>query len=287
MDTFLTDNDRWGVLSQKVSEARVASAFDRILSLGVEPILIKGWAAAQWYPESVFRYYGDTDLAVSSSDFETLTGLSREDPSILAGVDLHRELRHLDTVAWEDLFERSQVVEVNGTAIRVLAPEDHLRVLAVHWLNDGGAYKEKLWDIYYAVANRPSAFDWDLCLNIVSIKRRRWIISAIGLAHKYLDLDIDDLAFADEAKSLPEWLTRTVESEWASDVRLRPLETCLKDSSEMIRQIKKRFPPNPIQATVEVEGEFDDGGRALYQIKDIMKRTAPSIRRIVGVLFRK
>jgi hypothetical protein len=287
MDTVLADNDRWGVLSRKVSEARIASVFKRFAELGVDPVLIKGWAAARWYPSTVHRFYGDTDLAVSESDFETLTELSRKDPMILAGVDLHRELRHLDTVSWDDLFARSELVDLDGTAIRVLSPEDHLRVLAVHWLNDGGAYKERLWDIYYAIAHRPEDFDWEKCLGVVSGKRQKWIISAIGLAHKYLDLYIDDLPFAEEARDLPEWLVNAVECEWRTDVRLRPLETCLRDPAEFLRQLRKRFPPNPIQATIEVEGEFDDGGRAIYQLKDILKRTAPSIRRIAGALRSK
>lgn len=287
IDGGLSDVRRWNILSRRVSEKRIASAFTRLSNIAIKPILIKGWAAARWYPDSVAREYVDIDLAVSKSDYSAVSKLSLSEPNILDGVDLHRELRHLDTMEWETLFSRSQMINLDNTPVRILAPEDHLRVMAVHWLNDGGANKDRLWDIYYAISNRPPDFDWEKCLGVVSPKRRRWVICTIGLAHKYLDLYIDDLPFASEAKQLPEWLTDTVESEWTSEVFLRPLQTCLKDPGEFFRQIKKRFPPNPIQATIDVEGEFDSGGRAIYQIKDIAQRTGPSLKRIASALFRR
>jgi hypothetical protein len=147
-------------------------------------------------------------------------------------------------------------------------------------LNDGGADFEKLWDIYYAVANRPKNFDWDRLLNIVSSKRRKWIVCAIGLAHKYLQLEIEDTPLAREAKVIPRWVQKAVEKEWESSVRLKPLHFLLKDKKEFWKQIKKRFPPNPIQATIEVEGDFDKNFRIIYQIKSMFPRLLPSVKRI-------
>ena len=79
-----------------------------------------------------------------------------------------RNCAELDTVPWDNLFASSIVVDLDGSKIRVLSSEDSLRLLCVHWLIDGGGYKDKLWDIYYAVENRSADFDWDRCLNIVS-----------------------------------------------------------------------------------------------------------------------
>ena len=193
-------------------------------------------------------------------------------------VDLHRELRHLDTKPWSSIFADSQSVELDGYTLRIPAAEDHLRILAVHWLNDGGERKHRLWDIYYAVANRPPDFDWDKCLNEVSERRRGWILAAIGLAHRYLGLPIDDIPFADEAKFLPPWLIKTVESEWNSGVRSAPLVTCLRDPAEFLQQLRKRIPPNPLQATIEMEGDIRNGSRFGYQLGSIRKRLLASIR---------
>ena len=269
---------RWYLLKLKQHEMMISQAFTFFRENGIEPILIKGWVAARLYPYGIPRFFGDTDLAVSSSDLAEASRLCKSIKVRGLSVDLHNELKHLDTVSWEDLVRRSDMVDLDGIGIRVLCPEDHFRVLCVHWLNDGGEHKTKLWDVYYSVQNRGPDFDWNLCLGSVSLTRQRWIICAVGLAHKYLGLEIDDLPFADEAKRLPQWLTRTVEREWASPVRLRQLSTCLGDRKLFMQQIRKRLPPNPIESTIEMEGSFDSPIRIHYQIGSIAKRIIPSVK---------
>ncbi|HVF29925.1 MAG TPA: nucleotidyltransferase family protein, partial [Pyrinomonadaceae bacterium] len=246
----------------------------------IEPVLIKGWAAARNYPAGKFRFYGDIDLAVSAESYHRAQALIEREDSPIKGVDLHRELRHLDTLSWDDHYSRSELVPVDGDEIRVLAPEDHLRVLCVHWLTNGGEDKERLFDIVYAVENRPASFDWARCLDVVSLNRRSWLVATIGLAHKYLGLAIEDLPFADEARRLPDWLTKCVERGWSGQVRLRGLDESITDRGLFVKQIGRRLPPNPIQSTVFCEGAFDDGPRIGYQIRDIVGRIRPSVRRI-------
>lgn len=282
-----TDQDRWNTLNRKIQRVNSARAFDLFREKGIEPILIKGLAAHLNYPEDHFRNSADVDLAVSPADFDAAALFSGPVGSHGFIIDLHRGLRHYDTVDWDDLFDNSVLIDIEGTPVRMLRPEDHFRVLCVHWLNDGGGYRERLWDIYYAVANRPEDFDWDRCLNVVSPTRRRWILATIGLAHKYLDLNIDDLPFAAEARGIPPWLIRAVEREWASGVRLQSLEIFLKDPRGLIAQIRKRIPPNPIQSTIEMEGSFDAKTRIHYQIGGAFKRLLPSVKRIKTALFRQ
>ncbi len=275
-----SESSRWNKLQTAVSVRSVVDAVSWFRGNGLEPILIKGWAIAKEYPKDRFRHYTDIDLALPSSqiylayqirDAERLKGLS---------VDLHPELKQLDTLPWAQLFQDSQLVQLNDHQIRILCPEDHLRVLAVHWLIDGGWFRDRLWDIYYAVENRPDNFDWERCLNVVSERRRRWIVCVIGLTHKYLGLNIDDLPFADEAKDLPNWLIKAVEREWASGVRLLPLFYVAGNRQDLLKQIKKRVRPNPIHATVDMEGSFDAPTRIHYQIGTIIKRGIPLIKNI-------
>ena len=281
----VVDEIRWHKLSMRRFELGIVEAFEVFRSNDIEPILIKGWAAARNYPSDRSRFFGDVDLAFPASQYERAMQVSSANPNLLVAIDFHREFRHLDTIPWKTAFARSELLNVDGGSIRVLCPEDHLRVLAVHWLNDGGAYKERLWDVHYAVANRPPDFDWELCLGSVSATRQKWIKTAVAIARKYLSLDISGLPFDVDIESIPKWMSRCLENEWSTDVRLIPLEACVRQPRILVPQILKRLPPNPIEATIELEGELDDGWRLPYQIGSMRKRIGPSIKRVMPAIF--
>lgn len=278
------DFEKYKLLAFRVYEKKIEDVYRVLRENGIEAILIKGWAAAENYPKPYLRPIGDIDLAVSPDELVRAAPLLK--PLGAAGeIDLHGGLRHLDALGWEDLFENSRLEKCLQTPIRILRPEDHLRVLCVHWLNDGGANREKLWDIYYAVANRPADFDWNRCLNVVDAKRKRWIACAVGLAHRHLNLNLENTPFAAETIQIPQWLTKAVEKEWQSGDRLMPLEACLADKRQFWRQIRKRLPPNAVQATIEMDGEFDDCPRLRYQLGDFFYRLAPSVKRLTKVFL--
>lgn len=278
------DPRKWNFLQRKAQEAKVARAFSIFRNNGIEPILIKGFAAQLNYPVSHPRISADMDLAVHPTAFEESVNISRSQSADGLAIDLHKGLRHLDTVDWDDLFANSSILEIDDVPVRILRAEDHLRVLCVHWLTDGGAFKERLWDIYYAVESAGKEFDWKRCLEIVGPNRRRWIICVIGLANKYLGLNVDTLPIAEEVKRLPAWLEKSIAKEWASDVRLTPIHIYLKDPINLAKQIRKRIPPNPIQATVEMEGSFDAATRVHYQFGSLITRTVPSVKRVVKTI---
>ena len=282
-----TEVEKWEFLQKAVEERSVKTAFGLYQNQGIEPILIKGWAAAVNYPSGKFRHSSDIDLAVAESKYDAAIEIARSADAKGLNLDIHRELRHLDSVPWKDIVGRSSVVQLDESNIRIPSAEDHLRILCVHWLTDGGWFRERLWDIYYAVDNRPPGFDWSMCLDVVSRNRRLWVVYSVGLAHRYLGLNIDDLPFRDEAASVPRWLVRAVEREWESSVRLLPLQDFLDRPADLMRQIAKRLPPNPISATIDVEGSFDSRFRIHYQVGSILKRVGPSFKRLVRQTFRR
>lgn len=280
-DEFL--HDQLKLLKLKVQEKRLNDVWKKFTDADLTPILIKGWATAIFYPNPAERLYVDFDLVFDPGEFEKAQEFSRVSEMGIA-IDFHNGPRHLDSFSFAQLYQNSVLKECGEGFVRVPSDEDHLRIICVHWLNDGGADKEKLWDIYYAVRNRRSDFDWEKCLSVVDGKRRFWVICAIGLACRYLNLPSDDLPFADEFKRIPKWVYRTVEREWKSDVKLLPLHYFLKDKKELWKQIKKRIPPNPIQATIEVNGPINNFPRIYYQLADVIKRMFPSWKRISDTL---
>jgi len=279
------DKLRWKKLWMRVAEVNIIKAFNHLRAAGVEPILIKGWAISRLYSENHCRPFIDTDLGVDPSQYGAAKASLENGEIELPAIDLHEGFRHLDTVCWKDLFENSQTVKIENTDIRILRPEDHLRILCVHWLTDGGEEKEKLWDIYYAVENRPPDFDWERCLDTVSKKRRKWIVTTILLAHKYLGLDIKGIPIREDEKHIPKWLIETLEKQWEMKIPLLLLETVIHNRKQFFEQVRKRFPPNPIASTINMEGDFDNKPRIVYQIPDIYFRLRPSVKKFSKMLF--
>ncbi len=267
---------RWNIIYQAAQEEKIKTLFKLFRENGIEPILIKGWSVSRYFPAHISRLAMDIDLSFDRESYLTARQVSK---TTKINVDLHNELRHLETVAYTDLYEHSQSIELNnGGQIRVLCPEDSLRVICVHWLNDGGIKKDRLWDIYYCVKNRPSNFNWERCLNTVSPKRRKWILTAIAVAHHYLQLPLDDVPFIDEINQpdfIPNWIHRTLENEWKSEITLAPLISVWKHPTKLLQQIKKRIPPNAIQAVIETESAFENSSPLFIQIKDMFARMLP------------
>lgn len=279
MTNFFDQQDERGelrrrLLKKAVYEASVARTFDRFRKAGIEPILIKGWSIGRFYPPDKPRQIGDIDLCVRATDFAEAQNLIVQIGDSVE-IDLHKNFKHLDRLPFDDLFANSELINVAGTQVRVLRHEDNLRVAAVHWLTDGGARVEKLWDIYYLIQNRPRNFDWERCLNAAGEQRRRWILCVIAVANLELDLDVSDTPFAAEVLSgnvFPRWFLPALHKEWNEPVKLGSLAAAFGDWQVFAKQLRRRFPPNPIQSSVLVEAAFDDSARLPHQIKDVCRR---------------
>ncbi len=280
------DETRWGIVRQKASEARASRAFELFRRNGIEPVLIKGLAAAFYYPPGVFRDAVDMDLAVSAQDFSQATKLARSAEAAGLAIDLHEELRHHDVKPWGSLMADSHLLEVEGGTIRILCPEDHLRVLCTHWLTDGGRDKDRLWDIYFLVDHERESFDWKKFLAPADKRRRRWLTCTLGATVRYLNLDLSGSPIEGEALDLPEWFTSTIEKEWAEVIQFAPVYYSIHDRKLFFHQLKRRFPPNPITATVLCEGDLDSRFRAIYQVRNIASRFWPSVANIITAVGR-
>lgn len=270
---------RFKIIQYKVREKQIGDIWQKFEEAGFQPILIKGWAAAQCYPKPFEREFVDIDLIVNPDGFLEADEFSKIMQSSLP-IDLHYGPRHLDSLSFEDIFENSVFYRCGEIDIRVPRAEDHLRMLCIHWLTDGGANREKLKDIYYLIDNRTEEFDWDRFLNVISHRRQRWLECAVGTAQKYLKLNLENTPLINSSENLPKWFVQTIQNEWNNSVKLEPLQLHLRNKKMLWKQIKKRLPPNPIQATVLQEGDFDWKPRIWYQIGNIFNRLPSLLKSI-------
>lgn len=277
----MKETDGIEFLRYALTEKELADTYELFTKEGLNPILVKGWAAAQYYPQPFQRHLGDFDLAFSVGDFEKARILKRN--LGLHKVDLHLEFRHLDKSDWELLYKNSILKKCGNTEIRILCPEDHLRVLCVHWLTDGGVAKDKLLDILYLIRNRGEQLSWKKVFEGVSERRVIWIQAVIKIAFEEFDNSRQTLPFCQIKNDLPEWFKRTLQKEWNRPERLTPMHHNLKEPKLFVRQVLKRFPPNPIQAMVHMEGDLFKGNRIFYQLGSLLRRVVPSLRRLLGI----
>ena len=155
---------RLQVLQSAIHEEKIKTVFRLLRESSIEPILVKGWAAASLYPERALRPYGDIDLCVRPADYKTATTILAGPEATGCWVDLHNGFSELKDRAVDQLFERSRLVALDGEHVRVLSGEDHLGLLAIHFLKHGAWRPLWLCDIGAAIESLPTSFDWDTCL---------------------------------------------------------------------------------------------------------------------------
>jgi hypothetical protein len=235
----------------------------RLRNADVEPILVKGWAIGRFYPDPPMRPSGDLDLCVREADFGAARqALSREAD---LPVDLHRGFATLDEESERLLFHRSRVVDCQGIPVRVLAPEDHFRVLCTHMLRHGVSRPLWLCDVALALESRAPSFDWARCLG-PHRQVAEWVTCAIGLAHRLLGARIDDTPLRSAATQLPPWLVPTVLRQWGRQHRaLRPLADHRGHPLRLLAEMAAHW-PNGVQATVSLRQSPGVGSPLPYQI---------------------
>ena len=263
---------RLQALQTPINEARIATAFRLLRDAGIEPILVKGWAAARFYPHRTLRPYGDIDLLVRPAEYAAARAALTLDEAGAWWVDLHRELSELDDRPIEALFERSHTVALNDLPVRVLSDEDHLAHLAVHLFKHSAWRPSWLCDIAAIVEALPSGFQGNICFG--SNKRRAaWIAAAIVLAEKLLGANVERIPLRGDARDLPEWLVDSVLKQWGNLFRLdhlpvqpRPLfARAMRSPRIMWKEMRERW-PDPIVATYNLRGQPNNFPRLPYQL---------------------
>jgi len=266
---------RFYVIRAAVQDTYIRQVLQRLRSVGVEPLLGKGWAAARLYPEVGLRpYYTDIDLYLRPEEYPVAKEVLRHPDAPPCAVDLHEGCPDLEDRSIEELYRRSRWVSLGEVVVRVLGPEDHLRLLCIHTLRHGAHSLLSWCDIGAAFETRPSDFDWDYFWT-GNPRRTEWVLCALHLAHRLLGMEWDGTPVASRIRDLPGWLIPTVLRHWQTPGRPcpEPLGIALRRPALWWRAIRDRW-PDPIEATVAVGGAFDETPRILFQVADCLVRAA-------------
>src|SRR6185503_12575106 len=145
-------------------EAEIEQVITRLHAAGIEPVLLKGRAIADLYPEHGLRPYGDVDLCFSKQHYELALSALKSPEFKDSNVDAHEELDEIYGLSFDELLMSSQMKTVGKVAVRTPCAEHHLRILCIHFLKHGAWRPLSLCDVAVAVEARRADFDWDRCL---------------------------------------------------------------------------------------------------------------------------
>jgi hypothetical protein len=260
-------------LQARLHERRIVRAIRLLRTEGVEPLLMKGWAAAQLYPHPALRPYGDVDLVVHPDQRRPAAAALSSPAGQRCRVDLHDRVTALDRPL-EELFERSRLLPLGPSQVRVPGAEDHLALLCLHMLGHGAWRPLWLCDIAAAVEALPADADWTRC-RPRDARRAHWIACAVSLAGLLLGARVE----AARTVRLPRWLPRAVLAQWGRDEHymLTPsMGFVLRRPRLLLNALRLRW-PNAIQATVDVGGPFNNLPRLPFQVGECVRRVAQAL----------
>lgn len=287
----LRQSYRFNTLQSALREREIGEVFALLADAQIDAVLVKGWTAARAYPEQGLRPFGDTDVCVRPAQFAEAARVVAN--AAAAGsrlqVDLHAGFEKSDARGFDEVFARTETVEIGATAsVRVLCAEDHVRLLCLHLLRHGAWRPLWLCDVAAAVENRARDFDWARLL-AGDAKRASWVVCALGLAHALVGMRVDDTPVEREALQLPRWLVPEVLRQWAtpfpaSQAPMRhraPMRKYLRRPRGVVRDLLNRW-PSPIEATISARAAFDERPRWPYQLANCVARTAHFITASAG-----
>ena len=266
-------------LQAAIHETKIRKVFAALRSAGVEPILIKGWAVARTYPQPALRPYGDIDLIVRPCDLALAQDIG-EASLRDCWLDFHTLPFELADRPLEELYSRSRLVPCGDELVRVLSEEDQFALLAVHLLKHGAWRPLWLCDLAVLLESMSTDFDWNACLGR-DRRRVNWILAATGLAQTLLDASIKDESVLERATKTPAWLSQQVLKSWdtpfaavqAPQRHKAPISSYLRSPAGLWSDLARRW-PDPIMATVTVNGTFAARRRIRYEFGNWLLRAA-------------
>jgi hypothetical protein len=235
-------------------QVRLLEIIAALRAAGCEPILVKGWSVARLYPLPGVRPCGDMDLCVQPDQLEAAAAALSQLGTRAYEVDLHAGLADLPGRSWPELTQRSRLVPLGTTQVRILGAEDQLRHLCLHLMRHGAWRPLWLCDVAAALEALPGDFDWDHCLRGAGWLRD-WITCTASLAARLLGAT-RTVPGASRQHGVPLWVTSTVLDLWSkgafsTDIIYTPWKGRLRTWRGLSAAVATRW-PNPIWAAYKL-----------------------------------
>jgi hypothetical protein len=226
-------------------EEHIRQAVGCLRAAGIEPLLIKGWSVARLYADPGLRPLGDIDLCVRPDQLDSAAAALATIGLPFGTIDLHRGVPDAPARAWDEIYQRSQLVPLGDTDVRILGPENLLRLLCLHFVRHECCRPLWLCDVAAVLESQGADFDWDYCL---TSKRRiaQWVLCVVGLAQRLLGARVAPANIAARAGLLPRWLVPAVLWRWATPAPFPPFVQHLRSPREFLQAVLYRR-LNPIK----------------------------------------
>jgi hypothetical protein len=267
---LLREAYRLHTIQAAVHQANLRQILLALQEAGLAAVLFKGWAVGRLYPEQGLRPYGDFDLYVCP-EHETEARRVLSTSRLRGAVDLHTVLDGLDHRDPDEVETRTRRVPLGDLEVRVLGPEDNLRLLCSHLLRHGAGRALWLCDIGVILEQLPPDFDWDYCLSGEPY-RSEWVALVLALAQQLLGARLDEPRITARAEHLPGWLLNSILElygasfqpgypDWFAKALLRPWR--------LPAALRARW-PNPIEATYRLGAPLNERPRLPFQIAEYL-----------------
>jgi len=283
---------RLHTLQAAVQEVKIEQLLTGLKEACIEPLLVKGWAIARHYSEPGLRPYSDVDLIVRPDQYTAALDVIKRLKIPECSVDLHRGISNMGRMETDAVYDRSQLIGLGQSEVRIPGEEDHLRMLCFHLLRHGAWRPLWLCDIAVAVETRSVAFDWNLCLG-GSRREMEWVACSMGLAERILGAEIDNTPATARARRLPAWLVNAVLRNWdrcSGASQREPLLTALisrlRDPRSFIEEARFRW-DRPIEASLDVGAPFNSIPRLPFQLAATLMRVPQMASRLAESLGRR
>ncbi len=249
-------------------------------AVGLTPIVFKGWAMARLYAKPGLRPYGDVDVLVDTSEEPKARSLLASLPAELRDfVDLDMRVlrRFLPDRRFAELVDRCSLETVGSASFRVLAAEDHLRLVCLHQLDHGGWRPLWLCDVAAFVESLPQGFSWERCL-AGNPRLSEAVVALIRLAEELLDARLPP---GTPRASVPGWFRKATLSAWAGGFQAPPdslLELRRLGWRRATAAVRARW-PDPLTSTLHLRAPFRGVPRPMLQVAECARRGVLFLRR--------